>query len=68
MSKKDFGTKQCPQCGSMMERVEFTPKKTVSKVGRPGKGGFRATSKATGPKEVNWFCPEDFGHTITETQ
>ena len=52
----------------MMERVEFTPKKTVSKVGRPGKGGFRATSKATGPKEVNWFCPEDFGHTITEAQ
>ena len=52
----------------LFRSVEFTPKKTVSKVGRPGKGGFRATSKATGPKEVNWFCPEDFGHTITEAQ
>ena len=72
MSKKDFGVKQCPQCGSMMERVEFTPKKFTGEIReRKNPRGMRkvySVQKATGPKQVTWYCSENFGHAITETQ
>ena len=65
MSAKDFGTKQCPQCGAMMERSEFTPKKVKSVTPRKT-GGYRLNKETTGPTKVTWYCPEDFGHAVEE--
>ena len=62
---KDSGTKQCLQCGAIMERSEFTPKKVKSVTPRKT-GGYRLHKETTGPTKVTWYCPEDFGHAIEE--
>lgn len=65
MSPKTFGTKQCPQCGAMMEKITFTPKKGTGKVYQGGKGhGSSLGSKKSGPTKTWWQCPEDFNHTV----
>ena len=56
--------KACPQCGSSMEKIEFTPKKVTSVSARGTKPGYNLNKKAVGPKESYWQCSEDFGHTV----
>jgi hypothetical protein len=55
--------KACPQCGSSMEKIDFTPKKVTSVTARKG-AGYNLNKKATGPTESYWQCSEDFGHTV----
>jgi hypothetical protein len=64
--KEEFekNQKACPQCGSSMEKIEFTPKKVTSVSARGTKPGYNLNKKATGPKESYWQCSEDFGHTV----
>ena len=66
--KEEFAKdiKACPQCGSSMEKVEFTPKKVTSVSARKNKAGYNLNKKAVGPKESYWQCSEDFGHTVNE--
>lgn len=59
----DKDLKACPQCGSSMEKIEFTPKKVTSVTARKG-AGYNLNKKAVGPKQSYWQCMEDFGHTI----
>jgi hypothetical protein len=56
--------KACPQCGSSMEKIEFTPKKVTSVSARGTKPGYNLNKKEVGPKQSYWQCMEDFGHTI----
>jgi hypothetical protein len=66
--KEEFAKdlKACPQCGSSMEKIEFTPKKVTSASRRGTKPGYNLNKKATGPKQTYWQCMEDFGHTVNE--
>jgi hypothetical protein len=55
--------KACPQCGSSMEKIDFTPKKVTSVTARKG-AGYNLNKKSAGAKESYWQCSEDFGHTV----
>lgn len=62
MSPKEFGTKQCQQCGAMMEKMTFTPKTATGKVYKGGPGHGRSLGTKSGPTQTWWQCPEDFSH------
>lgn len=71
MSKsQEFATGQsrtCPSCGAgPMSAVENRERTTV-RTAPLKEGGKRKNQYKYGPvTSVSWFCPEDFGHTVTE--
>lgn len=60
-------TRSCPTCGAgPMSAVENRSKELVRNTSL---GGKRGNQYKYGPvTSVDWFCPEDFGHTVTEAK
>ena len=60
-------SRMCPTCGAgPMSPIENRTR-TVVRTAPLKEGGRRKNQYKYGPvTSVKWFCPEDFGHTITE--
>jgi hypothetical protein len=59
--------RMCPSCGAgPMDPMENRTRTTV-RTAPLKEGGKRKNQYKYGPvTSVSWFCPEDFGHTVTE--
>ena len=71
MSRKaEFGTGQnrtCPTCGAgPMTPVENRSKELVRNAPLKEGGKRKNQYKYGKVTSVDWFCPEDFSHTVTE--
>ncbi|CAB4167009.1 hypothetical protein UFOVP964_108 [uncultured Caudovirales phage] len=66
-SEFSSGHRMCPTCGSgPMEPMEYRDR-TLVRTAPLKEGGKRKNQYKYGPvNRINWMCPEEFGHAVTE--